>query len=439
MATVLDVDPSVYSTAATKCHEHGMAVTTAFNTLLWALNQSGKGMAGDYDSVKTWCNSYDKAVGEFVNAVGAYVNGVLKFSDALRVAGYNHALAEWVNRGKQGSPPDTPKLSNDSDMFDSNIPIPTAFGSNGNGLGTDIDGLLSAIRKLNVQVPNGDINELGKVADALNAFAKNDAVANAATTMSTIGAQFDQLQAPELSLVGDYFTDLKDGASAIADTAGSLGSTVSTHKGNLSTLRNGINRAVTDLEIGIGLAVGMEMISIAAGFFTFGAATAAGTALTGAALVSACDRAAVAVRDAIAISDLIKLLQAAAATIEALRSVQNVKALVAIGALTLAMATAGDSDDSAPDDSTANDQGVKLTKGGKRKIGNLTDMKDMTAADAIRARGGGAGQVRQLENGYENLTVGELANRAATGDAEAETAIKIIKQANAKAQKYGNK
>jgi len=41
--------------------------------------------------------------------------------------------------------------------------------------------------------------------------------------------------------------------------------------------------------------------------------------------------------------------------------------------------------------------------------------------------------------GYEDLTVGELANMAAAGDAAAETAIKMVKQASSKAQKYGGK
>ncbi len=79
---------------------------------------------------------------------------------------------------------------------------------------------------------------------------------------------------------------------------------------------------------------------------------------------------------------------------------------------------------------------IDLTKGGAKKIRNLTNMKDMKAADAIRARGGGASQINQLQTGYEKLTVGDLANKAAAGDRAAETAIKIIKQASKKAQKY---
>jgi len=81
---------------------------------------------------------------------------------------------------------------------------------------------------------------------------------------------------------------------------------------------------------------------------------------------------------------------------------------------------------------------VKLTRGGQKQIGNMSDYKDMSAADAIKARGGGAGQVKQLQTGYESKSVGELANLAAQGDPKAVTAMKIIKQAASKAEKYGN-
>ena len=82
---------------------------------------------------------------------------------------------------------------------------------------------------------------------------------------------------------------------------------------------------------------------------------------------------------------------------------------------------------------------IKLTPAGRRRIGGLIDLKDMTAAEAIRQRGGGQGQVNELQTGYGELTVGELANMAGAGDLQADRAIKMIKQANKKAQKYGGK
>lgn len=77
-------------------------------------------------------------------------------------------------------------------------------------------------------------------------------------------------------------------------------------------------------------------------------------------------------------------------------------------------------------------EGIQLTPSGEKKLGNLVNLKDYIMADAIRERGGGQGQVNQLRSDYQNLKVGELTNLAAEGDADAETAIKILKQARKK-------
>lgn len=82
---------------------------------------------------------------------------------------------------------------------------------------------------------------------------------------------------------------------------------------------------------------------------------------------------------------------------------------------------------------------VILTKGGRKKIGNLVHLRDITAREAIRQRGGRQQQVKQLQQGYADLTVGDLANLAAQGDREAEKAVKIIKQARKKGDKYDGK
>lgn len=82
---------------------------------------------------------------------------------------------------------------------------------------------------------------------------------------------------------------------------------------------------------------------------------------------------------------------------------------------------------------------VKLTPGSQKKLGNLIDMKDVRMKDAIRQCGGGQAQVNQLRTDYHNQKVGELANLAAEGDTDAETAIKILKQARKKREQYGGR
>jgi hypothetical protein len=80
-----------------------------------------------------------------------------------------------------------------------------------------------------------------------------------------------------------------------------------------------------------------------------------------------------------------------------------------------------------------------LSKGAQKKLGSLLELQDLVIADAIRLRGGGQNQVEQLRSDYQTLTVGDLASLAAQGDSDAETAIKILKQAKKKRDKYGGK
>ena len=84
-------------------------------------------------------------------------------------------------------------------------------------------------------------------------------------------------------------------------------------------------------------------------------------------------------------------------------------------------------------------QEVILTAGGLKKLINLVNLKDVVIADAIRQRGGGQGQVNPIRTDYQTKKVGELANLAADGDTEAEAAIKILKQARKKREKYGRR
>lgn len=88
---------------------------------------------------------------------------------------------------------------------------------------------------------------------------------------------------------------------------------------------------------------------------------------------------------------------------------------------------------------TAPPDGIKLTGNGRKEIGNLKDLKDKKLIDVIKSRGGGGKQLHKIATDLQNLLLGEVANKAAAGDKAADTAMKIVKQANSKAQKYGGK
>jgi hypothetical protein len=78
---------------------------------------------------------------------------------------------------------------------------------------------------------------------------------------------------------------------------------------------------------------------------------------------------------------------------------------------------------------------IPLTGGARKLLGGILPLADETVADAIRLRGGGGAQVNKVASSLQQKTVAEVANLAAKGDAEARTAIKIIKNAARLAQK----
>ena len=80
--------------------------------------------------------------------------------------------------------------------------------------------------------------------------------------------------------------------------------------------------------------------------------------------------------------------------------------------------------------------GNNLSKGGKKKIGNLIEYVSSKARDVLKLRGGNNSAINQGRSDYWDKSLGEIANKAAAGDEDAETIMKLVKQASSKAQKY---
>jgi hypothetical protein len=82
------------------------------------------------------------------------------------------------------------------------------------------------------------------------------------------------------------------------------------------------------------------------------------------------------------------------------------------------------------------EQGIKLTKKGRDRIGTLIQCKDKTVREVLKIRGGNASALTKMRTDYIDKALGEIANLAATGDSDAGTAMKIVKEAKRLAEKY---
>lgn len=78
---------------------------------------------------------------------------------------------------------------------------------------------------------------------------------------------------------------------------------------------------------------------------------------------------------------------------------------------------------------------MALSPAAARKLGGLAGDAGRTVAEMIRERGGSAANVRRA-GPWATRTLGETADAAVAGDATAETAIKIVKQARRLGNQY---
>ena len=82
-----------------------------------------------------------------------------------------------------------------------------------------------------------------------------------------------------------------------------------------------------------------------------------------------------------------------------------------------------------------NTAGTQLTKSVRNKLGNLASRADELVTDVIRSRGGSGSNVQKIGE-WAQRTMKEAAEAAVKGDAGAEAAIKMAKQAATKGQRY---
>ena len=82
---------------------------------------------------------------------------------------------------------------------------------------------------------------------------------------------------------------------------------------------------------------------------------------------------------------------------------------------------------------------VEVTRKGLKQLGPLLRFKDLPAMKVLKIRQGNASALRRGRSDYWGKALGEIANMAARGDREADTNLKLVKQAGKKAQKYGGK
>lgn len=111
-STAIKVSPQTYYDAARKIDTILGTSTQAFGTLTSTL-KANSGMAGNYDGVATWTDSYDSQVQDFTRLFASYANALQNYRDVLNTTGYNWEMGEWnANTDpNKGLAPDRPSVA----------------------------------------------------------------------------------------------------------------------------------------------------------------------------------------------------------------------------------------------------------------------------------------------------------------------------------------
>lgn len=194
------------------------------------------------------------------------------FGELIAQAGYNHALADYnanisPNKGPAPTAPPPPCLPIGLCW----VAAPSAGGP-GQGLDTDIPGLLDNI---GISVPDGDTDKLGQAAAGWSAFVKNETVAGAADTLKAVSSSFLDTSSPEVQDIQDHLQTLQGGVGKIIDSADELAKQAQDHADALHDLRKAISDLITALSAALATTI---IIAVAFTFLSAGLSDEAGTA-----------------------------------------------------------------------------------------------------------------------------------------------------------------
>ncbi|RPA06223.1 hypothetical protein EEB19_10205 [Gordonia sp. OPL2] len=345
---MVTVNPHTYFAAGSACRQMAGDVSAQIGLLRVSLGQCS-GMAGDYSEAQSWGGSYDTKTKDFLNSAQLLVNALENFGDVVNVAGHDWAVANYdANRDPNKGPrPVAPARSRGPLYSGATALPPTSVGSNGDGLDTDVPGLLE---KIGIPVPNGDTGKLAKASTAWSDFASHDHISGASTTLQGLHDSFDAEHADDAQSIREHLQNLKGAATSMAGYASAMASPVSSHSSALGELRTSVGDRSHQLLIALGalaatVVVGLVLLTVFSGGLSLAGADEAGAAAgtaSGAAMIA---EAATAIRGLITGSRLLVVL--AGAGVAGAGAFAGAHGLTAAGALEhLAMLTAETIDES---------------------------------------------------------------------------------------------
>ncbi len=263
--TTIDVEPTIYYTAADALHTAASELFGAVQANYAGISGSAS-MAGSYDDALVWAKAYDTNAARNLELAVRLAGLLDKYAKALRSAGWTHQMADYnATTGNKGPAPDRPV--NPPTAVTSCPAPPPSSGGPGNGL-SDV---VHLAEKVGITIPDGDTGKLSAVGDAWIALQKAPAVGGLSDEIGRIINSVSLVHSPESDTVVADLKNMQETAQTVVQGFDTLAKASHDQKAALDDLRRKLEKQLEDLakeilkEIGIGLA-----ITIVTSMVTFG-------------------------------------------------------------------------------------------------------------------------------------------------------------------------
>ncbi|MQY20447.1 CIR N-terminal domain-containing protein [Nocardia macrotermitis] len=252
--TTIDVQPSIYYTAATALHGLAVDLYNAFDGRGDALDQCGS-MAGSYDEAKSWAAGYDANSHQALQTMFSLAELMDTYAKALRTLGYNHQLADWnATTGTKGAAPTRPADPLPAVLMCRKSP-PSAGGP-GNGLSDAIH----LAEKVGIIIPDGDLDKLSALAGTWTTMHADHAINGLAASIGRIIDSVSLVKSPEATHVVEDLQGMKLSANTIVDGCDELAKSCQSHHDDLHNLRERLKKKLEELAKSLAVEVGVTII-----------------------------------------------------------------------------------------------------------------------------------------------------------------------------------
>ncbi|TCJ89380.1 deaminase domain-containing protein [Nocardia alba] len=264
------ISPQSYETAAKACYDLSEKFQTVYNSLQTII-LAAPAMAGGYQAVQPWSKTCDGRAAAVAMVSNNFARALRNYADILTASNYNWALGEYIANidPSKGQPPSLPTGFPTELPYGPGIVVGVASsGTYSNGLQTDWTELQDRVTVLvsGGQVPDGDTENLARVATAWKTFANSDPLEYGVSQLLTVASGLERGFGSQVPRdIPNHATNLRGLAHSLRDirtAAHDIAASVEAHKVALATMRADINTQFAMVVVVTAISIGRSAVTV---------------------------------------------------------------------------------------------------------------------------------------------------------------------------------